>query len=738
MGELLTRKKTLRSEYTPNYFRICLAGDYDMNVYEYDPIDVKFITTKNPEDLALQYKINNGEWIDCNYYSNGSGYTIYATFHPFSSNKEVIWFRRNPLAGVSLGLSDSVNLTYISASNYMPYRYNNNQLKAEGNIMSLLDATMQSKEVGDYGFQHLFMNSNLLISDKLLLPATTLGEYCYYGMFSNVLQNIASVPTTIPKLPAKNLSKGCYQEMFSNCYLGGLSEMKAENLAEDCCKYMYFNSRIGNFSVETYNGYYTTYQPSGCDSININLPAMNLAKGCYEGMFAFVSGVISSITLPAEILTEGCYRYMFYYSYSAIPLITWGTTKLAKECCMSMFDSVSASVRYSLPNVNDLEENCYYHMYNNISYIYFSNNKLSFDNNLAPGCFYGMFSGSLGLSTLTQGLEITSSEMKEYCCKYMFANSDFKLDKITLSSMILAKGCYEGMFINLTRSYNSTIINLPAETLTEECYKEMFEDANPPDVKMYANVFAKDSCSYMYYNAGKKIGYTIGRLHFEGNNITLAEGCFRGMFAGSADTAYGLGNLLPNVYGNNLAKECFMYMFYDISKSANSPYPRATLPFISVLERFTNLEEGCYYGMYAKSKGALYDGQQPHALPATTLAENCYYAMFKESEITDVPEIYATTLADGCCYEMFAGTNITNSPVLLAETLASYCYKYMFKNCANLEEITAYFKDLNDTNDTLDWVDGVAAQGVFNKKSDATWTEVGSNGVPSGWTINLV
>ena len=34
---------------------------------------------------------------------------------------------------------------------------------------------------------------------------------------------------------------------------------------------------------------------------------------------------------------------------------------------------------------------------------------------------------------------------------------------------------------------------------------------------------------------------------------------------------------------------------------------------------------------------------------------------------------------------------------------------------------------------TMDWVSGVAATGTFVRNSEATWTTVGNNGMPSGW-----
>ena len=45
-----------------------------------------------------------------------------------------------------------------------------------------------------------------------VLPATTLADYCYGGMF----QNCTSL-TTAPELPATTLAKNCYNGMFYGC-----------------------------------------------------------------------------------------------------------------------------------------------------------------------------------------------------------------------------------------------------------------------------------------------------------------------------------------------------------------------------------------------------------------------------------------------------------------------------------------------------------------------------------------
>jgi hypothetical protein len=85
---------------------------------------------------------------------------------------------------------------------------------------------------------------------------------------------------------------------------------------------------------------------------------------------------------------------------------------------------------------------------------------------------------------------------------------------------------------------------------------------------------------------------------------------------------------------------------------------------------------------------------------------------------------------------MFYGcTSLTTAPVLSATILINGCYNYMFNGCSNLNYIKAMFTTTPTTSYTNKWVSGVAASGTFVKNSAATWTTTGTNGIPTGWTV---
>jgi hypothetical protein len=106
------------------------------------------------------------------------------------------------------------------------------------------------------------------------------------------------------------------------------------------------------------------------------------------------------------------------------------------------------------------------------------------------------------------------------------------------------------------------------------------------------------------------------------------------------------------------------------------------------------------------------------------------------TSLTTAPELPATTLAEICYYYMFQGcTSLTTAPELPATTLANQCYESMFSGCTNLNYIKAMFITTPSKTYTRNWVSGVAASGTFVKNSAATWTTTGTNGVPTGWTV---
>ena len=135
-----------------------------------------------------------------------------------------------------------------------------------GNAMSLLygdDFIGQTNLEGkDSCFYFLFYgNTNLLSAENLVLPATTLANGCYNGMFG-----ACTSLTTAPELPATTLATYCYSGMFNGCTsLTTAPELPATTLANNCYRSMFSN----------------------CTSLTTapELPVTTLVMDCYNRMF---------------------------------------------------------------------------------------------------------------------------------------------------------------------------------------------------------------------------------------------------------------------------------------------------------------------------------------------------------------------------------------------------------------------------------------------------------------------
>ena len=114
-----------------------------------------------------------------------------------------------------------------------------NNVELSGNIMSLVDEDNFATATSMVGasFAGLFAGNTCPINASgLLLPATTLSEDRYSGMFAGC----SGMDDTPTELPALTLAPGCYSNMFEGC--GQISEaphLPATELVDRCYKKMF-------------------------------------------------------------------------------------------------------------------------------------------------------------------------------------------------------------------------------------------------------------------------------------------------------------------------------------------------------------------------------------------------------------------------------------------------------------------------------------------------------------------
>lgn len=174
---------------------------------------------------------------------------------------------------------------------------------------------------------------------------------------------------------------------------------------------------------------------------------------------------------------------------------------------------------------------------------------------------------------------------------------------------------------------------------------------------------------------------------------------------------------------------------------------------------WTALRSSCYAYLFQGCTAL----QIAPSLPATELQSDCYKYLFDGCTLlSQVPDITITSLSSYSLLNMFSGcTSLVHCPIkslpaqvatsshrslfdgctslvdvcdFPAETNAGICYYAMLRN-TKVTYIKMLLTSISGNSITSNWVSGVPASGIFVKNINATWTDVGISGVPSGWTI---
>lgn len=312
----------------------------------------------------------------------------------------------------------SIKLAQIGDKVFVRAKGNNNvinchffatrKVKVGGNIMFLLDEkgekTTLSNNSNGGAFQYLFYDmAELTDASDLYLPAVSLSDYCYQGLFAE-----CTSLKSAPKLPAERLATGCYQYMFEKCTaLEAAPKLPAKRLAENCYEGMF----------------------AGCESLTKSpeILATTLSRECCMGMFFECESLTNAPELPATKLAEGCYAQMFAKCTSLSTLSKLPASELVDKCYYLMFDScISLKTAPELPAKE-----------------------------LAPSCYYAMFSNCSSLTTVPT---LPAEELVSSCYYGMFYNCTSLRKAPTLPAAELVNSCYSMMFYGC-ESLNSVDVN---------------------------------------------------------------------------------------------------------------------------------------------------------------------------------------------------------------------------------------------------------------------------------------
>ena len=212
-----------------------------------------------------------------------------------------------------------------------------------GNLNSMYagDNFKTDIRVYQYLYRQWFDSLNEIVdASNLVLPATTLANYCYYHLF----WYCTSLEKT-PVLPAMELAEGCYDSIFDHCTsLKETPVLPATKLARSCYRYMF----------------------SYCTSLKEVpvLSAMELARECYGYMFINCTALVNAPELPATALAQDCYKNMFQNCTSLTKAPELPATTLADSCYYLMFYGCTSLTKAPELTATNLKYRCYYGMFN--------------------------------------------------------------------------------------------------------------------------------------------------------------------------------------------------------------------------------------------------------------------------------------------------------------------------------------------------------------------------------------
>ena len=201
--------------------------DYSADYLTFRVLTSGTISWKSFGDQAktIEYSIDNGAWTSLTATSEGATISVV--------EGDLVRFRGS-------------NTTYAKdKSNYSGFEGGTATYDIEGNIMSLLYgddfAERTTLKDGNYTFCSLFKKAPVISAEHLVLPATTLKEYCYRALFS-----WCATLTKAPELPATTLAKGCYWYMFEQCAITEAPVLNATTLVAECYGHMFTDCGLLN------------------------------------------------------------------------------------------------------------------------------------------------------------------------------------------------------------------------------------------------------------------------------------------------------------------------------------------------------------------------------------------------------------------------------------------------------------------------------------------------------------
>lgn len=613
-------------------------------IQEYTYTNKVFFQDFLPYIEPLTFEITQGGTINWGLtYGNGStaptGHTIY-----YSKNGGQ-W---TPLTSTAQGVSVTVaagdtikfkgdNPTYYCGDSYSSsssFYGSTAGFKVKGNIMSLIDsANFTTAKALDTGYTRTFTEffegcTGLTDASRLVLPATSLTEYCYSYMFGNC-ENLAAAPG----LPATALARSCYNDMFAGTNITEAPDLPATELAEGCYANMF----------------------DACENLvqAPELPATTLAEWCYENMFGNCVSLTTAPDLPATTLVDFCYYWMFQGCTNLNHIKCLATDITASNCTHEWVSGVSSTGVF----VENPFATCWEHNENGIPFGW-STMYDGYDNtNLT---IFVLCGGTINLSRQGSGPQVGVS----YDINRAGTWSNWaKIKDATGLNISVSPG--DIIQFGDTEAGNIALASNVSNYITFKNSTAKF-NVGGNIMSMIANY---DGVNYGSYVTATTIdnSYAFTGL-FHGSGVVSADGlwlpatglsayCYRSLFSGCTS----LTSATFTLPAETMAEYCYQGMFQDCVNLRYTP----NLTSLTLADR-------CYHSML-RNTGI----EKAPALPATTLVVGCYINMFLGcANLTEAPLLPAPTLAQSCYNGMFSAcTNLNYIKCLATDITATDCTK---------------------------------------------------------------
>lgn len=407
----------------------------------------------------------------------------------------------------------------------------------------------------------------------------------------------------------------------------------------------------------------------------------------------------------------------------------------------------------------------------------------------------GNFEIAGDITTLLNGTGgLTSLAGHDYCFRGFFKYADskgkMKIDNLLLPSTVLSKGCYQELFNNCTGSMghgddyaDGGMITLPATTLAEDAYKDMFTDTQL--------VYVKASAASNQLNATNSAGWLD--VASESGTFESTDPDFDTSIQRSADTVPSGWTITKPVVIDYLKITCPETNKADIAVT----FRRIAVAKTAVIEAcdsesddwtsIINTVHSVAPGKTLKIRGAAtntrlggnpnnksnsirceissqHDGEEVKIHGDITVLLNgegglldlsgstrqqAFTNLFQWTSTTTIEvdcselKMTSTTLGTQSYTKMFSGlgSTLVKAPYLPAANFESTsAYDSMFNRCSSLNYLKAAIpSNLLVQAVTWDWLTGVSPIGTFESTDPDFAVPAVRDGttIPAGWTIKI-